>query len=202
MDQFKEIKEALIATGRPGIEGLIAYLEASDFTKAPASTRYHNNFEGGLLGHTYNVWKCAERLAGSLPARPGGINLTPIMIAAICHDLSKIFSYKKGYRNRKDKYGNWEKYEVYEQDENPAGNLMAAPALPLGHAAASIEIAERYIKLEPIEKIMIANHMGAIGVGFQQMQEVNDAFRKHPEAVILHLADMQASYILEEVRNA
>lgn len=200
MEKFNEIKEALRATKREGIENLISYLEASDFKTCPASARYHNNFEGGLLDHTYNVWKCAEELS-RWPGKTKEIGES-YLIAAVCHDLSKIGSYKKSKRNRKDKFGNWESYEVYENEENPQGSLLAAPALPLGHSYASIEIAERYIKLTDVEKIMIANHMGAIGVGYQQMQEVSDAFRKCPEACILHLADMQASYILEKVKEA
>ncbi len=199
VDAWSEIKDALIKTERIGIDKLIAYLEASDFKTCPASARYHNNFEGGLLDHTYNVWKCAATMTGILP---GPVNLDHFLISAVCHDLSKIGSYKKSLRNRKNKFGNWESYEVYENNENPEGSLLAAPALPLGHSYASIEIAERYIKLTDVEKIMIAHHMGAIGVGYQQMQEVTEAFRKCPEACILHLADMQATYVLEKVKEA
>ena len=34
---------------RDGVEDLIAYLEDSDFFTAPSSTRFHGNYEGGLL---------------------------------------------------------------------------------------------------------------------------------------------------------
>ena len=41
------------------IDSLIDYLEnKSDFFTAPASTVYHNNFEGGLCEHSLNVYKC------------------------------------------------------------------------------------------------------------------------------------------------
>ena len=195
MEKFNEIKEALLATKREGIEELISYLDNSDFKISPASARYHNNFEGGLLDHTYNVWKCAESMANCLP---GPINLDKFLIAAVCHDLSKIGTYKKGLRNRKVR-GSWESYEVYENVENPEGTLLAPAGLPLGHSYASIDIAQRYIKLEDIEKVMIANHMGAIGEGYNRQQEISEAFRKYPEAAILHLADMQASYVLEKI---
>lgn len=196
VDYFGEIRAALLSTKRPGVEELVAYLEHSDFRTSPASARYHNNFEGGLLEHTYNVLQCAKGIA----VMSNITSAETILIAAICHDLSKIGTYKKGVRNRKVN-GSWESYEVWENNENPEGSLLASPGLPLGHSYASIDIAQRYIKLTDKEKIAIAHHMGAIGVGYNQMQEVSDAFRKCPEAVIIHLADMQASYILEEVRN-
>lgn len=193
MDKFDEIKVALLNTKREGIKNLVGYLEVGGFKTSPASSRYHSNFEGGLLEHTYNVWKCAEKIALScLNAGEAEV----FLIASVCHDLSKIGRYKWGTRNRKsEKTGLWEKYGVWEIDENQTG------VLPLGHPYASIEIAERYIKLKDIEKIMIANHMGMIGVGYTQMQEIAEAFTRHPEAVILHLADMQATYILEEVKK-
>ncbi len=44
---------------REGADKLLDFLEnKSDFFTAPASTRYHNAFEGGLLRHSLNVYKC------------------------------------------------------------------------------------------------------------------------------------------------
>ena len=40
--------ELLRTVKRDGIEDLINFLEKSDFFKAPASTRFHGNYEGGL----------------------------------------------------------------------------------------------------------------------------------------------------------
>ena len=39
----------LMSTKRQGMEKLIEWLEKSDFFTAPASTRYHSNYEGGLV---------------------------------------------------------------------------------------------------------------------------------------------------------
>ena len=41
---------------REGADKLLAYLESSDFFTAPASTRYHGNYEGGLCQHSLNVY--------------------------------------------------------------------------------------------------------------------------------------------------
>ena len=48
-------KKLLLSTKRPGIENLVQWLDNSDFKVAPASTRYHSNYEGGLLKHSLNV---------------------------------------------------------------------------------------------------------------------------------------------------
>ncbi|MBQ6579677.1 MAG: hydrolase, partial [Oscillospiraceae bacterium] len=50
---------------RPGSEKLLEWLCQSDFFVAPASTKYHSAFEGGLVQHSLNVYKllkkrCAE----------------------------------------------------------------------------------------------------------------------------------------------
>ena len=40
---------------REGMDKLLTYIEKTDFFKAPASTRFHGNYEGGLLEHSLNV---------------------------------------------------------------------------------------------------------------------------------------------------
>ena len=40
---------------RPGSEKLLEWLCQSDFFVAPASTKYHSAFEGGLVQHSLNV---------------------------------------------------------------------------------------------------------------------------------------------------
>ena len=44
---------------RPGVDKLIAWLETTDFFKAPASTKFHGNYEGGLLAHSLYVTEFA-----------------------------------------------------------------------------------------------------------------------------------------------
>ena len=42
---------------REGADRLLEWLQKTDFFLAPASTRYHNAFEGGLVKHSVNVYK-------------------------------------------------------------------------------------------------------------------------------------------------
>lgn len=56
-----ENKELFLSTfrknvQRPGAEKLLAWMETTDFFTAPASTRFHAAYEGGLLDHSMNVY--------------------------------------------------------------------------------------------------------------------------------------------------
>ena len=42
---------------REGINELIEFIEKTDFFTAPASTRFHGNYEGGLVGHSMKVYE-------------------------------------------------------------------------------------------------------------------------------------------------
>ena len=67
-EQILEVKQQYVDTLRQlkrkdsDIEGLIAYLEATDFFKAPASTQYHCSFPGGLCLHSLNVYEALVKL--------------------------------------------------------------------------------------------------------------------------------------------
>ena len=52
-EQFLEL---LKQVKREGIEELIEFIEKTDFFKAPASTRFHGDYEGGLVEHSMKVY--------------------------------------------------------------------------------------------------------------------------------------------------
>ena len=53
----EEFINLLRSTNREGIEEVIQFLERTDFYKAPASTRFHGSYEGGLLEHSMKVYE-------------------------------------------------------------------------------------------------------------------------------------------------
>ncbi len=53
-ERFKEIYRTQIA--RTGAPELLAWLESTDFFTAPASTRFHGAYPGGLVDHSLNVY--------------------------------------------------------------------------------------------------------------------------------------------------
>ena len=63
----EEFIELLKSTNREGMDKLLAWIEKSDFYKAPASTRFHGSYEGGLLEHSLNVYKVLKQKLTQFP---------------------------------------------------------------------------------------------------------------------------------------
>lgn len=175
-------KKLLLSTKRPGIENLVQWLDNSDFKVAPASTRYHSNYEGGLLKHSLNVYEECMRQQDLI--KLFNVPKESIIIASLLHDICKVNYYKMEMRNVK-KNGAWVQEPYYTVED----------MFPMGHAEKSIIIAQQYIQLTEVEIAMIRNHMG----GFVDTSYFSSSnlFNKYPESLILHIADMKATYILE-----
>lgn len=173
--------ELLKSTNREGIENLINFLEKTDFYTAPASTKFHNSFEGGLLSHSLNVYTALKQLVNDKWSED------TIIIVSLLHDLCKINTYKVDYRNKKDETGTWVKEPYYTVDD----------LMPLGHGEKSVMLISEFIKLTKEELYAIRWHMG----GFEPKENhnyVSKAYEKYELAVFAHMADIMATYILEE----
>lgn len=188
----------LLSVGRDGVEALIAFLRKSDFYKAPASSRFHNCHEGGLLEHTLNVYDCLMRkkenpaFADKLPADDS------LIIIALLHDLCKVYTYVVDYKNKKvySEHGS-------KSDSNGRFDWETVPAytvqdeIPYGHGEKSVMMAEQFIPLNPVERYAIRWHMG-----FTEPKEswntLSAAIRKYPVILAVSEADLEATYILEE----
>jgi len=79
-------------------EELINSLSNSDFFSAPASTKYHNSFEGGLVDHSLNVY---YNMMSLNERKHLGIPEESIIIVSLFHDLYKRNFYKKSVQNKK-----------------------------------------------------------------------------------------------------
>lgn len=179
-DDFVEL---LRTTNRDGIEELIRYLqEETDFFTAPASTEYHGAFAGGLLMHSINV--CAElRLDPNSKVYP----TETLIIVALLHDICKANCYRTEKRNVKEN-GGWVEKQIYVFEDE----------LPLGHGEKSLYLASKFIKLSDEEAAAIRWHMGAFDCAFRGGDRgLNAAYEKYPLAVLLHMADMRATYLVE-----
>ena len=83
---------------RPGSEKLLDWLDTkTDFFTAPASTRFHGAYDGGLCAHSLNVY----RVLRSSFFEPDTDTEETYAIVALLHDLCKIGCYKSGSRNVK-----------------------------------------------------------------------------------------------------
>lgn len=173
---------------REGLEDLIAWLERSDFFYAPASTRFHGNYDGGLCEHSLNVYKCLLSMVERY-AEQYTIPKESVIVAALLHDLCKANTYKKGSRNRKNADGRWESYLTYEFDER----------FPGGHGEKSAFIIQQFIKLTPDEYLAIRWHMGGYDCAVKGGDRaISNAYDQCKLAAMLHLADSEASHLLEK----
>ena len=148
-DVKTEIVKLLRSTDRDFIEILIVELEGKGFFEAPASRKFHGCFEGGLAEHSLRVFELLDERFRTLKLgdatgngqKPLPLTRDNIIIAALLHDVCKIGAYigtEKPYK--------WNKTQ------------------PKGHAALSIKRINAFIKLEPIEEMIIRYHMGVYGL--------------------------------------
>lgn len=175
---------------REGADKLLEYLMSpqSDFFYAPASTRFHGSYEGGLLEHSINVYHCLKYyLDRERVKETYNLNYSDesIAIVSLLHDLCKVNCYVKGTRNVKDKAGVWQQVPTYEYNDD----------MPYGHGEKSVYIISGFMKLTREEAFAIRYHMGFSGTDPQN--NVGSAFEKYPLAFALSTADMEATYFLE-----
>ena len=188
LDEMKKrFVEICSTVNRPGMDELMAWLERSDFYTAPASTRFHGNYKGGLLEHSLNVY---DKLSGFVARYPDlQIDSDTVAVTALFHDLTKANFYTASTRNVKDEVtGQWHKEPCYKIEDR----------LPLGHGEKSVIILQSFVKLTRDEIFAIRWHMG----GFDSAVKGGDygmgnAFEICPLAVMTHLADMEATYLVE-----
>ncbi len=81
---------------RDGLDVLLDWLCKADFFQAPASTKYHGAYVGGLCQHSLDVYEYAQKLAFLSPV---SISAESLAIASLFHDVCKCNMYKTEYRN-------------------------------------------------------------------------------------------------------
>jgi hypothetical protein len=190
MNDKEFVIEKLRETGREGIEDLIKFLEDSDFFTAPASTRYHGAYTGGLVEHSVNVYDTMLALDKMLFEEYSvpKCDANSLILVSLLHDVTKIGTYKLEQKWRKDANGKWESYTGYSKKAD----------FEMGHAAKSVFLIQQYIKLTPEEAQAIFWHMGAYDTSeYTSYNGMGEAFTKNSMAYKLHTADMMATYIVE-----
>lgn len=210
--------------GGQKVEDLLNMLDRTDFYTAPASVKYHCNFDGGLLQHTLNVYDSLIRLIemkdiitptqkfGLLEKVREGKEITDsekeeldeiikkllnsnkvtfasIVKVALGHDFHKINYYKKYTKNVKDDNGKWVQQEAWGYRDDP---------FTLGEDGTnSWYIMNSVLPLNFEEISAIENHMGS-GRSGQWLPGASGCWKKSNLAVLLHLADMYATFVVED----
>lgn len=156
-------------------ENIISVTELHDlrFFTAPASTRFHGAYEGGLFDHSLAVTEALAELTDKLglkwerPESP--------YIVGMYHDLCKC--------------------DLYEYDIETSKYIYNDESLLDGHGAKSVIIAQKYIRLTDEEIACIRWHMGAYEKDPKMWEYYGRAIEKYPNVLYTHTADMIASKI-------
>ena len=191
-DKFLKIFDTQIGE-RDGKEALRDWLlsDECDFFTAPASTKYHGNYDGGLCEHSIDVYEMAVRLEGLYREdirkqylvlnRPYDRDqfMESLAVAALFHDLCKVNFYKTKVNGRNT---------VFVVDEQLRFG---------GHGSKSVFVLSKYLKdIRDEEAIAINCHMG-----FSRAEDnsisVSESFKNSPLAWIVHVADEAATFMLD-----
>ena len=186
--EVDEYKYWLGKVDRDGIQELTNFLfTKTDIETCPASSKYHSDFDGGLIHHSLKVLELLAMLYKQLRERYfiEEISNQSIILVALTHDLAKLNSYSKETCWWKDDNNKWQSYMGYKNIDNEL----------LGHGSKSLSIVQDFIKLNIVEKQSILFHMGHYDTN--DKQEVMKVFNNNKLAKLLHIAD-NLSLVIEE----
>ncbi len=160
----------------------------TDFYIAPASSTHHLARKGGLVEHSLNVFNALEGNASRLGLIPDVLPYSSLVVAGLGHDLCKANYYVVEMRNRKNEHGQWEQYPFYAVKEE----------FPCGHGEKSVILLSRFIALTNEEILAIRWHMGSwTPTDYALSFSMGDAMRRSPLVPLLHMADLEATFIKE-----
>ena len=178
----------LSASGRKGMDRVLAKLDELGFYEAPASTKFHLSCKRGLLVHSLNVYKAAlfirEQVIRIQPELENLLPLDSVAICALLHDVCKTDIYKESILRG---------YLGYTVDYRAS--------VPLGHGEKSVIMLLYWgLDLRPEEMLAIRWHMNAWDMPMQSPEHkssFNAAKEKTPLLTLIQTADGIASGILE-----
>jgi len=185
------------------IQGLIKFLEESDFFYAPASTNYHSAYTGGLCEHSLNVYRTLTKLVEMFSYQIPNLDMNSVLVVGLLHDLSKVNFYESYIKNEKiynekglksDNMGkfDWVAKQAFKVKE--AKNRF----LCKDHETNSMILISRYIPLSMEETIAILNHHGGLG-DTSTNWDLSPITDTNPLLCLLHAADYMSTFILENM---
>ncbi len=151
------------------------YLLTNGFFRAPASTKYHGAYEGGLFDHSLMVMNSLVELSAKNELR--WQRAESPFIVGMFHDLCKIDQYRHPKREM-----------LVEWEYNP-------DTLIKGHGDKSVILLSQHMTLTEEEAMCILYHMGAF-TDREQWKDYTNAIHMFPNVLWTHHADMIASHIV------
>lgn len=197
------------------IEGLLRWLDKSDFFVAPASTKYHGSYAGGLCAHSLKVYdnlvKLTEMFAMTVDQKwevdeegkpiPESVHMVErpiysedtLKVVALMHDIGKANHFTTYMRNVKNETtGKWEQVEEFKVKDAEERFIYG------NHEQNSEFMTHAFFPLSVEESSAILNHLGGMGADSAQMI-IPTIYTKYSLALLLHMADLVACYIDEKV---
>lgn len=153
-------------------------LLASDFFSAPASTKYHGAYAGGLFDHSMNVANALCYFTGAELTSPWMRPESPLLVGLL-HDACKIG-----------------KYAINSTNDGFIWAPNKDVAVYGGHGSESLIRVQQWIQLTEEEALCIRFHMGAYEK--EDWEAFDSAIKKYPNVLWTHMADMTASKLLEK----
>ncbi len=149
------------------------WLDSHKFYDAPASTKYHGAYAGGLAEHSLAVAKNLETLTEKLDLEWS--NPSSPYVIGLLHDVCKADQYTYNcatglYEYRKD--------SIFSH-----------------HGEKSICMLASCLTLTEEEVACIRWHMGAYETDTKEWSYYGNAIQKYPNVLWTHTADMMASHI-------
>lgn len=192
VSDFLELME--LPDGTPLVPvDMVDWLMSNRFFTAPASTKFHGNYKGGLLEHSASVMKFLVRLTEDNhlswkdPRSP--------YIVGMFHDLCKIDQYIPLYEMVEDltptplndpQPMTFVKTLVgYKYNENTSLK---------GHGDKSVMLLSQFYTLTEEEIMCIRYHMGAF-TDKEEWRDYTRAVNAYPNVLWTHHADMLASHV-------
>ena len=160
------------------------WLCTTDFFRAPASSRFHAAYPGGLYDHCTNVTSQLLDMRNKGVTKPWSRAESPIIVGML-HDVTKIGLYEA------------------TQDMNPIKHEIETLYIKNpqfvtfgGHGYDSVCKIEQHIELTEEERLCIRYHMGAYET--DDWDGYDNAIRQYPNVLWTHTADMLASKLMED----
>ena len=186
LQRYQALK-ALVVDRKEDFTRLTDFMENNtDYLRAPASTRFHLCYEGGLLEHSCNV---AEKLLRLREAMAPDISVESCVIVALVHDLGKAGmpgnpQYLPNEPTAKQKQYGYPATVPYRFNTDLA--YLSVPVRSLYLAAPLIDLSEEEVQA-------IVYHDG---------QYVDDnhsvATKELPLTLLLQYADSWSSFVTEK----
>lgn len=160
------------------------YLYTNGFFTAPASTKYHGSYEGGLFDHSFQVMNTLVQLTEDCSlewTRPE----SPYLVGMF-HDLCKIDQYQHPVCAENMLGEKMYDTNAWEYRKN---------TMLKGHGEKSVMLLSQFTMLTEEEIMCIRYHMGAF-TDKEEWRDYTGAVNVFPNVLWTHHADMIASHVL------